>query len=94
MRALPRCVQDGVEVVTDASQLQKGGRFKWVPFGAGRHRCIGFEFAQVQIRSIWSVLLRNYEFWLPDGASHACFIGYGRGGGRGEEKVYGNDGSF
>lgn len=41
--------------------------YKWVPFGAGRHRCIGFKFAQLQIRCVWSTLLRNFEFELPGG---------------------------
>jgi sterol 14-demethylase len=42
-------------------------KFKWVPFGAGRHRCIGYKFAQIQIRCVWSTLIRNFEFALPDG---------------------------
>jgi len=58
--------EDGVEVVTDGSQIAKGGKMKWVPFGAGRHRCIGFEFAQIQIRCIWSVILRHYEISMTE----------------------------
>ncbi len=54
-------------MVTTGEHLEKGGKFKWVPFGAGRHRCIGFEFAQIQIRCIWSTLIRKYEFELPKG---------------------------
>ena len=34
----------------------------WIPFGAGRHRCVGAAFAQMQIKAIFSVLLREYEF--------------------------------
>ena len=34
---------------------------------AGRHRCIGESFAYVQMKTIWSVLLRKYEFDLCDG---------------------------
>jgi Cytochrome P450 len=30
--------------------------------GAGRHRCVGAEFATMQIKAIFSVLLREYEF--------------------------------
>uniref|UniRef100_H3A3U5 Lanosterol 14-alpha demethylase n=1 Tax=Latimeria chalumnae TaxID=7897 RepID=H3A3U5_LATCH len=33
----------------------------------GRHRCIGENFAYVQIKTIWSTLLRLYEFDLVDG---------------------------
>lgn len=42
-------------------------KFSYIPFGAGRHRCIGENFAYVQIKTIWSVLLRTYEFDLVDG---------------------------
>ncbi|KAG8443164.1 hypothetical protein GDO86_011826 [Hymenochirus boettgeri] len=44
-----------------------GEKFAYVPFGAGRHRCIGENFAYVQIKTIWSTLLRMYEFELVDG---------------------------
>eukprot|EP01147_Barroeca_monosierra_P000814 gene814-4096_t len=54
-------------VVTQGEQLSKGGKFKWVPFGAGRHRCIGFEFAQIQIRCIVSTIIRNYDLRLASG---------------------------
>lgn len=44
-----------------------GEKFAYIPFGAGRHRCIGENFAYVQIKTIWSTLLRMYEFELVDG---------------------------
>lgn len=34
---------------------------------SGRHRCIGENFAYVQIKTIWSTLLRMYDFDLVDG---------------------------
>ena len=37
-------------------------RWTWIPFGAGRHRCVGAAFATMQIKAIFSVLLRTYEF--------------------------------
>jgi sterol 14-demethylase len=37
-------------------------RWTWIPFGAGRHRCVGSAFATMQIKAIFSVLLREYEF--------------------------------
>ncbi|NXT75581.1 CP51A demethylase, partial [Zapornia atra] len=43
-----------------------GEKFAYVPFGAGRHRCIGENFAYVQIKTIWSTLLRLYEFDLAN----------------------------
>jgi sterol 14-demethylase len=36
----------------------------WIAFGAGRHRCMGIVFAQLQLRAIWSHLLRNFDFEL------------------------------
>ncbi|MGV0835455.1 cytochrome P450 [Mycolicibacterium thermoresistibile] len=39
-------------------------RWTWIPFGAGRHRCVGAAFATMQIKAIFSVLLRDYEFEL------------------------------
>ena len=40
----------------------------WIPFGAGRHRCVGAAFAMMQLKAIFSVLLRGWEFELaqPD----------------------------
>ncbi|MBO2455338.1 cytochrome P450 [Actinomadura barringtoniae] len=37
-------------------------RWTWVPFGAGRHRCVGANFAMIQLKAIFSVLLRDWEF--------------------------------
>lgn len=33
-----------------------------IAFGAGRHRCMGVVFAQLQLRALWSHLLRHFEF--------------------------------
>ena len=38
--------------------------FAWIPFGAGRHRCVGAAFALMQLKSIFCVLLRDYRFEL------------------------------
>ncbi|MEV4375528.1 cytochrome P450 [Streptosporangium sp. NPDC049644] len=37
-------------------------RWTWIPFGAGRHRCVGAQFAMVQLKAIFSVLLQDWEF--------------------------------
>jgi sterol 14-demethylase len=34
----------------------------WIPFGGGRHRCVGAAFAMMQLKAIFSVLLRDYAF--------------------------------
>jgi len=36
----------------------------YVPFGGGRHRCLGANFALMQQKAIWSVLFRRFEFAL------------------------------
>ncbi|MCU1373722.1 MAG: cytochrome [Actinomycetia bacterium] len=34
--------------------------WNWIPFGAGRHRCVGAQFAMMQLKAIFSVLLRDW----------------------------------
>lgn len=36
----------------------------WQPFGGGKHKCSGNAFAMFQIKAIFAVLLRRYEFEL------------------------------
>jgi len=43
-------------------------RWTWIPFGAGRHRCVGAAFATMQIKAIFSVLLRQYDFEMAQPA--------------------------
>jgi sterol 14alpha-demethylase len=38
--------------------------WNWIPFGAGRHRCVGANFAMMQLKAIFSVLLQDWEFEL------------------------------
>lgn len=40
--------------------------FSYLGFGGGRHACMGQQFAMLQIKTIWSVLLRNFEFEMVD----------------------------
>ncbi|KAL8600588.1 hypothetical protein ACOMHN_062459 [Nucella lapillus] len=42
-------------------------KFAYVPFGAGRHRCIGESFAYAQIKTAVSTLLRHYRLELVGG---------------------------
>jgi len=46
----------------DPRQEDLTNRWTWIPFGAGRHRCVGNAFAMIQLKAIFSVLLRDYEF--------------------------------
>ncbi len=36
--------------------------WNWIPFGAGRHRCVGSAFAMMQLKAIFSVLLVGWHF--------------------------------
>ena len=36
--------------------------WNWIPFGAGRHRCVGAAFAMMQLKAIFSVLLKDWRF--------------------------------
>ena len=36
----------------------------WIPFGAGKHRCVGAAFAMMQLKAIFSILLRGWTFEL------------------------------
>jgi sterol 14alpha-demethylase len=40
--------------------------FSWIAFGGGRHKCTGNAFAMLQLKAIFSILLRRYEFELVD----------------------------
>jgi sterol 14-demethylase len=44
----------------------KKARFSQITFGGGRHMCIGMTFAYLQVKTIWSVLLRRFDLELLD----------------------------
>ncbi|KAF2019813.1 cytochrome P450 [Aaosphaeria arxii CBS 175.79] len=46
----------------------KGTKSPYLPFGAGRHRCIGEKFAYVNLGVIVATLVRNYKFSTVDGS--------------------------
>jgi sterol 14-demethylase len=46
----------------DERQEDLQNRWTWIPFGAGKHRCVGNAFAMMQMKAIFSVILRDYEF--------------------------------
>jgi len=61
-----------------------------IGFGGGKHACIGLTFAYLQVKAIWSVLLRQFELELvhrntePDyhtfvvGPRQPCVVRYRR----------------
>lgn len=40
--------------------------FSWIAFGGGKHKCSGNAFAMLQLKAIFSILLRRYSFELID----------------------------
>lgn len=46
--------------------VSKGAQSPYLPFGAGRHRCIGELFANVQLQTIIATTVRMYKFRNPD----------------------------
>jgi sterol 14-demethylase len=50
------------ERYVDPRQEDLAHRWTWIPFGAGKHRCVGNAFAMMQMKAIFSVILRDYEF--------------------------------
>ena len=47
--------------------ISKGAQSPYLPFGAGRHRCIGEQFAYVQLGTIIANLIRQVKFSSVDG---------------------------
>jgi cytochrome P450 len=41
--------------------------FMWIPFGGGPHHCIGFKFAEAQIKGIMHQMVLRYRWKLADG---------------------------
>ncbi|MFI6214204.1 cytochrome P450 [Nocardia brasiliensis] len=52
----------------DPEQEDIVNRWTWIPFGAGRHRCVGAAFALMQLKAIFSILLRDWEFEMAQPA--------------------------
>jgi sterol 14-demethylase len=44
--------------------------FSWIAFGGGKHKCTGNAFAMLQLKAIFSILLRRYTFELVDAKDH------------------------
>ena len=63
-RLAPTHVADGVEEKEDYGYglVSKGAASPYLPFGAGRHRCIGEQFAYVQLGTILATTVRDFRF--------------------------------
>ncbi|KAK1972671.1 cytochrome P450 [Colletotrichum eremochloae] len=50
--------------------VSKGASSPYLPFGAGRHRCIGEHFANLQLQTILAMIVRNFKFRNVDGSNN------------------------
>lgn len=50
-------------------RAQPDQMYAYIPFGGGRHKCAGSAFAILQLKAIFSALLRRYDFELTGPAS-------------------------
>ncbi|KAH8698259.1 14-alpha sterol demethylase Cyp51B [Talaromyces proteolyticus] len=54
--------EDDEQVDYGYGLISKGAGSPYLPFGAGRHRCIGEQFAYVQLGAITAALVRKFKF--------------------------------
>jgi sterol 14-demethylase len=47
--------------------ISKGASSPYLPFGAGRHRCIGEQFAYVQLGTVLATMVRCVKLRMPEG---------------------------
>ncbi|ORY65853.1 eburicol 14a-demethylase [Pseudomassariella vexata] len=56
--------------------VSKGSMSPYLPFGAGRHRCIGEHFANAQLQTITAMIVRMFKFRNPDGSNKVIGTDY------------------
>lgn len=56
--------------------VSKGASSPYLPFGAGRHRCIGEQFANVQLQTITAMIVRMFKFRNTDGSNKVIGTDY------------------
>jgi sterol 14-demethylase len=56
--------------------ISKGASSPYLPFGAGRHRCIGEQFANLQLGVIIATMVRELKWSLPDGVKEVVPTDY------------------
>lgn len=50
----------------DEASISRGAKSAYLPFGAGRHRCIGEQFAYLNLGAIIATLVREFRFFGED----------------------------
>lgn len=56
--------------------ISKGAKSPYLPFGAGRHRCIGEQFANVQLITIMATMVRHFKLRNVDGSDKVIDTDY------------------
>jgi len=56
--------------------ISKGASSPYLPFGAGRHRCIGEQFANLQLGTITATMVREFKFKNVDGSRNVVGTDY------------------
>jgi sterol 14-demethylase len=56
--------------------ISKGASSPYLPFGAGRHRCIGEQFATVQLVTIMATMVRQFKWRNPNGSKEVVGTDY------------------
>ncbi|KKA26386.1 hypothetical protein TD95_001391 [Thielaviopsis punctulata] len=67
---------DDEQVDYGYGMVSKGGKSPYLPFGAGRHRCIGEQFANLQLQAIIAEIVRLIKFRNPDGSNSIMGTNY------------------
>lgn len=60
-------VEDEEKIDYGYGLITKGANSPYLPFGAGRHRCIGEQFAHLQMQTILATLVREFTFRFDEG---------------------------
>jgi len=69
--------ESGEKINYGFGAVSKGTDSPYQPFGAGRHRCIGEQFAYLQLGTIIATLVRHLEFRIgkvPDHNYHTMIV--------------------
>ncbi|KAI0855409.1 cytochrome P450 [Xylaria cubensis] len=69
-------VEDEEKIDYGYGLVSKGANSPYLPFGAGRHRCIGEQFANVQLQTITAMVVRHFKLRNVDGSDKVIDTDY------------------
>lgn len=72
----PQDDEDDEKIDYGYGLVSKGANSPYLPFGAGRHRCIGEQFANVQLQTIVAMVVREFKFRNIDGSDKVIGTDY------------------